>query len=305
MKKQKTKNKQMKKNNLLILLSASLILAFSSCSEYKTTDGGLKYKFFNQDDDAAKPVLGDVMTVDMSYKVEGTDSIIFNSKDLKDASKLMLVKPIYKGDISEGLALMGVGDSASFVVNADSFYLKNVGLEKLPDFIKAGSNLVFYIKLKSIQLKADFDKEQKAKMEKITAMMEERKAKEPEEIKKFVKDSSIVVKPTATGLYYVEKKRGTGVKAESGKTVSVQYTGRLFDGTVFDSSVGKKEGPIQFKLGTNQVIPGWEEGIAMMRVGGKAKLVIPSSLAYGSRGAGTIIMPYTPLVFDVELIDVK
>jgi FKBP-type peptidyl-prolyl cis-trans isomerase len=293
----------MKKNHLLILLSASLILAFSSCSEYKTTDGGLKYKFFEQNDDAQKAVLGDVMTVDMSYKVEGTDSIIFNSKDLKEASKLMLVKPIYKGDISEGLALMGIGDSASFVVNADSFYLKNVGLEKLPEFITAGSNLVFYIKLKSIQLKSEYEKEQKAKMEKITALMEERKAKEPEEIKKFVKDSSIVVKPTATGLYYIEKKRGTGAKAVTGKTVSVQYTGRLLDGTTFDSSVGAK--PIEFVLGTSQVIPGWDEGIALMKVGGKAKLLIPSSLAYGSRGAGSIIMPYTPLVFDVELIDVK
>jgi FKBP-type peptidyl-prolyl cis-trans isomerase FkpA len=293
----------MKKNNLLILLSASLILTFSSCSEYKTTDGGLKYKFFEQNDDAQKPVLGDVMTVDMSYKVEGTDSIIFNSKDLKEASKLMLVKPIYKGDISEGLALMGVGDSASFVVSADSFYFKNVGLDKLPEFITTGSNLVFYIKLKSIQLKADYEIEQKAKMEKITAMMEERKAKEPEEIKKFIKDSSIVVKPTATGLYYIEKKRGTGAKAATGKTVSVHYTGRLLDGTTFDSSVGSK--PIEFALGSNQVIPGWEEGIALMKVGGKAKLLIPSSLAYGSRGAGTVIMPYTPLVFDVELLDVK
>lgn len=295
----------MKKNHSLLLLSAIIITVFSSCSEYKTTDGGLKYKFYERNEDAQKPVLGDVMTIEMSYKVEGSDTAIFNSKDLETPSKIMLVKPIYKGDISEGLALMAIGDSACFIVSADSFYLKNVGLEKLPDFVKAGSNLVFDVKLKSIQLKDEFEKEQKLKLEKLNALMEERKAKEPEEIKKFVKDSSITVKPTTTGLYYVEKKRGTGVKAESGKTVSVQYTGRLFDGTVFDSSVGKKEGPIQFKLGTNQVIAGWEEGIALMRVGGKAKLIIPSSLAYGSRGAGSVIMPYTPLVFDVELIDVK
>ena len=294
----------MKKNQtLLLMLSALLITVFSSCSEYKTTDGGLKYKFYEQNEDAQKPVLGDIMTIDMSYKVEGTDSVIFNSKTLETPSKIMLVKPVYKGDISEGLALMAIGDSACFIVSADSFYLVNVGLEQLPPFITAGSNLVFDIKLKSIQLKEDYEKEQASKMEKLNAMIEERKAKEPEEIKKFVKDSSITVKPSATGLYYIEKKKGTGAKAEIGKTVSVHYSGRLLDGTTFDSSAGGK--PIEFKLGSNEVIPGWEEGIALMKIGGKAKLLIPSSLAYGSRGAGTVIMPYSALVFDVELIDVK
>ncbi|NTW31396.1 MAG: peptidylprolyl isomerase, partial [Bacteroidetes bacterium] len=220
-----------------------------------------------------------------------------------ETSRLMLIKPVYKGDISEGIAMMHLGDSASFIINADSFYFKNVGVKTLPEKIDSGSKLVFEIKVISIMKKAEYEKEQKLRMEKMTAMMEERKKKEPEDILTYVKENKITVKPTATGLYYVETKRGTGVKAESGKQVFVSYTGKLLDGTVFDSSEGKA--PISFKLGTKEVIPAWDEGVALMRVGGKAKFVIPSNIAYGERGAGNVIMPYSPLVFEVELVDVK
>jgi len=299
----------MKKNYVSILMFAAIALTFSSCSEYpgyKKNDNGLFYKFYTKNKDAQKPEVGDVMTVEMCYKIKGEkkekDSVLFSSKDAQTASKLMLVKPIYKGDISEGLAMMSVGDSASFLVNADSFFVKNVGIQKTPDFVK-GHKLVFDVKLISFQKKADYDKEQKLKMEKIQAMMEERKTKEPDDIKKYLLDNKIKVKPTATGLYYVETKRGTGQKAANGKKVKVKYTGKLFDGTVFDSSEGKE--PIEFTLGSKEVIPGWEEGILMMKEGGKATMVIPSSLAYSSNGAGNTIMPYTPLVFDVELVAVK
>ena len=109
---------------------------------------------------------------------------------------------------------------------------------------------------------------------------------------------------TASGLEYIELEAGTGAQAEAGKTVSVHYTGKLTDGKVFDSSIPRGE-PITFKLGVGQVIKGWDEGIALMKVGGKAQLVIPSDLAYGDRGAGGVIPPNTTLVFDVELVDVK
>jgi FKBP-type peptidyl-prolyl cis-trans isomerase len=248
--------------------------------------------------------MGDVLTVEMTYKMEGADTFLFKSKGHKDeGQKLMLVKPVYKGDISEGLAMMHVGDSAQFFVNADSFYMRNVGMEKTPAFVKPNSKIVFDIKLMAVQKKADFDKEQKEKREKMQAMMEERKANEPNDIKKYLSDNRINVQPTKSGLYYIETLRGAGVKAADGKTVQVKYTGKLLDGTIFDSSDGKA--PISFKLGSKQVIPGWEEGISMMRVGGKAKLVIPSSLAYGPNGAGQTILPFSPLVFDVELVDVK
>jgi FKBP-type peptidyl-prolyl cis-trans isomerase FkpA len=297
----------MKKYSFLIaMIIATFIL--TSCSEhpgYKKTDDGLFYKFYVQNEDAATPEIGDVMTVVMSYGLEEPDSIVFTSDSLSEPSLLQLMEPTYKGDISEGLALMAVGDSASFIVNADSFYINNVGLEKdqIPEFVKPGSNLKFEIKLVSIQTKAEYEAERKLKIEKIQAMMEERKAKEPEDIKQFVKDSSITALPSATGLYYIETKRGTGAMPVKGDTVSVHYSGRFLDGSTFDSSVGGE--PIDFVIGINQVIPGWEEGILLMRAGGKAKFIIPSDLAYGANGAGTLILPYTPLVFDVELIKVK
>jgi peptidyl-prolyl cis-trans isomerase A (cyclophilin A) len=98
--------------------------------------------------------------------------------------------------------------------------------------------------------------------------------------------------------------KGTGKKAEVGKTVSVHYTGQLPDGKVFDSSYPRKK-PIEFPLGQGHVIAGWDEGIALLSVGDKARFAIPSHLAYGSAGAGGAIPPNANLIFDVELIDVK
>ena len=99
-------------------------------------------------------------------------------------------------------------------------------------------------------------------------------------------------------------KEGTGKVAVAGKTVSVHYTGWLLDGKKFDSSVDRGQ-PFNFTLGAQQVIAGWDQGVAGMKVGGKRKLTIPSKLAYGERGAGGVIPPNATLIFDVELLDVK
>ena len=109
---------------------------------------------------------------------------------------------------------------------------------------------------------------------------------------------------TASGLEYIEVEAGSGAQALAGKTVKVHYTGKFQDGKVFDSSIPRGE-PIEFVLGAGRVIKGWDEGIALMKVGGKAELVIPPELAYGERGAGGVIPPNATLVFDVELVEVK
>ncbi|MBP0904554.1 peptidylprolyl isomerase [Mariniflexile gromovii] len=111
-------------------------------------------------------------------------------------------------------------------------------------------------------------------------------------------------KKTESGLRYQIIQEGNGAKAEKGKNVSVHYKGQLADGTVFDSSY-KRNQPIDFPVGVGQVISGWDEGIQLLKVGDKARFVIPSHLGYGSRGAGGVIPPDATLIFDVELMNVK
>ena len=109
---------------------------------------------------------------------------------------------------------------------------------------------------------------------------------------------------TKSGLRYQILQKGTGKQATKGANVSVHYKGQLLDGTVFDSSYKRKE-PIDFAIGVGQVIAGWDEGIQLLKVGDKARFVIPSHLAYGESGAGGAIPPNATLIFDVELMNVK
>ena len=112
------------------------------------------------------------------------------------------------------------------------------------------------------------------------------------------------LKKQKVDLRYQILQNGEGKQAQKNDVVSVHYKGQLADGTVFDSSY-KRNDPIEFTLGVGQVIPGWDEGIALLHVGEKARFVIPSVLAYGSRGAGGVIPPNANLIFDVELVGIK
>lgn len=132
----------------------------------------------------------------------------------------------------------------------------------------------------------------------------EREAKAKAEAKAAMDKIAAGYDETPSGLRYKILQEGNGKRASKGAMVSVHYKGQLVNGQVFDSSYQRKQ-PIDFTIGVGQVIPGWDEGIMLLKVGDKARLVIPSDLAYGSRGAGGVIPPDATLIFDVELMNVK
>ena len=170
--------------------------------------------------------------------------------------------------------------------------------------VPAFSTLLYNVEIIDVQSKADYKKAKEEEKKKAEAKKAGAKNAEPGLIQKYLKDNNITVKPTASGLYYIEKSKGTGVQPTVGKKVFVHYRGTLLNGKKFDASRDRGDQPFEIELGKGQVIKGWDEGIAMMRKGGKATLIIPSAIAYGDRDMGEIT-PYSTLVFEVELIDVK
>jgi FKBP-type peptidyl-prolyl cis-trans isomerase len=160
------------------------------------------------------------------------------------------------------------------------------------------------MKILNVQTKEEFEAEQQKMFEAQEAQAEAQKLSEASDREAYLQQNNIKVKPTASGLYYIEKVKGKGAKPVAGKKVKVHYTGTLLDGSKFDSSLDRGE-PFEFVLGQGQVIPGWDEGIGMMNVGGKAMLIIPSEIGYGGRAMGESIPAYSTLVFEVELLDVE
>jgi len=198
------------------------------------------------------------------------------------------------------IAKMKSGGKATVIVPAKLAF----GDKGVQGYIPPFSPVVFEIYIKKI-ISAD---EMKAKREKeaaeAAAEAQKMAAEEQAKIDAYLKANNITATPTQSGLIFVDVEPGTGEAALPGEKVKVHYTGYLLNGKKFDSSVDRGQ-PFEFTLGQGQVIPGWDEGIAMMRVGGKAKLIIPSRIAYGARGAGADIPPNSPLVFEVELLEVS
>ena len=277
------------------------VFIISSCNslggdtEFKTTGSGLKYKFIVSNDSQALPENGKILSLKMTYGTE--DTLFFNTDMSPDNTmKLPMLESAFPGDFYEMMGMMHLGDSAVFYLNADSFFIKTAGYPKAPEFAADLDELLFNVKLEKIQT----EEELKSEMEQEANKM---KDGETEKIKAYVEERNIDVEPTESGLYVVVTEKGNGPKPKVGDKVKVHYTGTLLDGTKFDSSLDRGT-PFEFPIGQGRVIRGWDEGIAMLNVGSKATLIIPSSIGYGERGAGRDIPPFAPLVFDVELIDI-
>ncbi len=215
-------------------------------------------------------------------------------------------QPFDTKGFDEAIGLMKNGSKATVVVPSSmGFGEKGRKDRNGGDLIDPYSPVIYDIEILSVVAKAQYEKDMKAEEAAAKKAADEAMSKEPSLIQKYLSDNKISAKPSASGLYYIEKSKGSGAKALPGKKVKVQYTGKLFNGKVFDSSLTRTPSkPFEFVLGQGQVIPGWDEGIALMNAGGKATFIVPSKLGYGAQGNGNDIAPYSPLVFDVELVSV-
>ena len=306
----------MKKQLKMAALLAVAALAVASCGPksdlpgYKVTESGLYYKFETKNKKAQQVQKGDVLVAEVCMRLNN-DTLYSNFGDPQRV--LRVADGMFNGDLPEGLLMMHKGDMASFAVNADTMAKFFPG-QMPPAYTPGKGDKVYYdIKLSNIVTAKELEQEQSN----FNAEMQERAEQEPAELAKYIKDNNITVSPTKSGLYIIVNKKGNGPKVVAGKKVEINYTGYLLDGTIFDSSIESKakEGkiyqqghpyqPLSYTVGQMSLIPGWDEGVLGQTQGSQITLVMPSSLGYGAQGGGNTIRPYSPLVFNIEIVSVK
>ena len=312
-------------NNLkqLTFIIAIMAIVFTACGqkEFVTTETGLEYLKV-EEGSGERPNNGDFVLMNIAYYDEH-DNKIFSSVDSGEPIPLNYVDSIFtnNGSLEEGFKLCGKGDSLILKIKAKTLFEESFK-RPLPDTLNADGLISIYLGVDNILTQEEFqafrmERAEKAR-EKAELASKEQLQKDIETIDAYLKDNGIDAETTEEGLRYVITTPGNNEKPATGNTVVVNYTGKLLDGTMFDSSVEEdaKEGgvyregrdygiPFEFPLGQGRVIKGWDLGIALLSKGTKATLYIPSSLGYGARGAGASIGPNSILVFDVELIDFK
>ena len=244
------------------------------------------------------PKDGDIMSFDFSVSLINGE-VLYDSKQAGRPMEAEKGKPFDTEGFSEGLNTLRVGDEAVFVVPSKLAFKE----QGRPGIIQPYTSLVYGVTLNSVKTKAEHEKEQAAQKAKAEAETAKLQSQEAVTIANYIKENNITVAPTESGLYFIETAEGTGEQAASGDKVKVHYHGTLLDGTKFDSSYDR-DSPFEFTLDRGQVIKGWDEAIAMMKVGGKATIIVPSNIAYGARARGGVIHAYAPLKFDVELLEV-
>ncbi|MES2387447.1 MAG: FKBP-type peptidyl-prolyl cis-trans isomerase [Bacteroidota bacterium] len=246
----------------------------------KYTVDGLEYFFFKKNN-GKKARLGDIITMHIEYRTH-QDSLLGSTRAAGNPIRIKAAEPPFKGGLESGLMMVSPGDSVVFFIPADSV-LKDYPRDHWPPAVHSKTKLAYYLKVVDINTEAELIQ------------------KETDALMTYAKSKKLQVRKSENGLMYAITEEGTGVQARAGDSVAVHYTGMLTDGKVFDSS--KQSGqPIEFVLGTHRVIQGWDQGIALLKEGTKAVLLIPSALAYGPNGSPPTIPGYAPLVFEVELV---
>ena len=300
----------MKKSIVMLAAMAMMLVGtMSACAEknpypgYEKNQNGLYYQFFTQNE-GELPQVGDLIEVKICCMIHDSTPLIPNTQNM-----MKLQEPSFPGDLNEGLAMMHKGDSASFIVNTDSTFKYLFMQPTLPAEFNSTDVMRFEIKVVDFMPEKvyaqNFANDVKNRNAQRAAQLQndyaDETAKAAKELADYLTKNKIEAVPTESGLYYVVTEPGNGEKPEVGKPVTMHYTGKLLNGTVFDSSV-ERDQPFQFVLGVGQVIPGWDEGVQLMTKGEKGLLYIPYYLAYGERDMGDI-PPFSNLIFEVELID--
>lgn len=309
------------KKSILFLTAATLLVA-ASCQNFKKGEGGLEYKIV-KDAKAEKAVAGDLLSVDMTLTSDrkdgdGKDSLLNSTYDM-GLPQIINIAPdslpgMYPGDYNSMFKFLGEGDSAVFRLNLDTMAARS-GQPKPPI---ADKYVTFTVKVRKHFKKGELtDSALYAEVDKyFQGELETMKNAEEGKISNYIASNKLEPTKSATGLQYVIEEQGSAEKPAIGDTVVVNYTGQLTNGVHFDTTdeaLAKDKKihnpmrtyePIRFSLGNDPVIQGWTEGLQLLGKGGKAKLIIPSTLGYGETPAGNKIPPYSPLIFDVELVDI-
>jgi len=265
---------------------------------------GVKYHFFKRNKTGNRPKLDDVARVVFTLRTD-KDSVFFSSHDRGGDSLGAFWVPINKSHIAcieQGIMLMTAGDSAAFVVNADSAFNKTFRAAR-PPFVMAGSNVTFNVKLISFESKQQYMTEKQKEMEK---QQQAGKAEEIGKINGYLTSNKLSTTPDTSGVYYIEHNATTGTPVHEGDSVEMKYTGMFLDGKIFDASANHGgTGTFSFQYSKHaSLIQGWIRVVGAMHEGEKVKVLIPSDLGYGARGAGGLIPPNCPLIFEMELVKV-
>lgn len=282
-----------------IIIAAGFAVAAASCNQvdFKKTKTGLPYKHF-ESKSGKKVEEGKFVKAHVMQKIK--DSVIFSTYTGLPAY-FQVTNATQPYDISEVFTSLKEGDSVYAVQAMDTFIKKNPAIVQQTPY-RNGDKIVTTVKILKVfdnadQYRQDEEKERNAIV-----------AKEETAVKQYLSKNNINAQRTPSGTYVQVLNPGTGEPVAAGKNVSVKYKGQTFGGTVFDSNMDSTFGhtePMTFTVGVGQMIRGFDEGVQGLKEGAKARIFIPSMLAYGAQPPSPQIKPYEHLIFDVEVLDVS
>lgn len=282
--------------SVILGFAAVGLLAACGGANYKKTKSGLLYKIIS-DGKGQTVKHGDFLKMHFSQKIN--DSVSYTT--FTGVPTYLRVDTTVPADYNplEVIPLLRKGDSAVITQMADTLLKKLGGMQQVP--FKKGDKLTITLRI------LDVMKDEMAVQLDQQKELEAEKAREIKAVEDFLKDKKITAQKTAKGTFVEIANPGSGPAIDSGKYVTVKYTGQTFGGKVFDSNIDPKFNhtePYGLVIGARGAIEGWDDGLRLFKKGGKGRLFIPSYLGYFDRGGGADIKPFDNLVFDVEIVDV-